>query len=51
MKLEMVTGIAFSDMVIEVYNNEDVIVCHLDDDARLLGSYPVVSGMRLHVSD
>lgn len=51
MKLELVTGIAFTDMVIEVYNNEGVMVCRLDDDARLLGSYPVVSGMRLHVSN
>jgi len=47
----MVTGAAASDMHIEVYTQDNVLVCVLSDNNALLGSYPVDPGMRLHVSD
>jgi tubulin-folding cofactor B len=54
-KLEMITGGSHLDMRIEVFddraNSGSVKVCDLSDDIALLGSYPVDSGMRLHVLD
>ena len=54
-KLELITGGSCSDMQIEVYDDssksDSVKVCDLSDDFALLGSYPVDSGMRLHVVD
>jgi tubulin-folding cofactor B len=55
-KLEMITGGSHTDMQIEVFDDRSsaagsVKVCDLDDDLALLGSYPVDSGMRLHVVD
>lgn len=54
-KLEMITGGSHLDMKIEVYddrsNTDSVKICDLSDDLALLGSYPVDSGMRLHVLD
>ena len=37
-------------MNLEVYNKDDKLVCALDDDEALLGSYPVDNGFRIHVS-
>ena len=36
-------------MNLEVYNKEDKLICALDDDEALLGSYPVDNGFRIHV--
>lgn len=37
-------------MTIKVFDKEDTLVCTLDNDNALLGSYHVDDGMRLHVS-
>lgn len=37
-------------MQVDVYNG-DTLVCRLDDNTRILGSYPIEDGMRLHVVD
>lgn len=37
-------------MQVELYNG-DTLLCRLNDNTRLLGSYPVEDGMRLHVID
>jgi tubulin-folding cofactor B len=50
-KLELVTGASWTNMIIEVYNKEDVLVCRLDNEDALIGSYPIDDGMRLHVID
>ena len=49
-KLELVTGANCGSMVLEVYNKENQLVCGLDNDSAMLGSYPIDDGMRLHVS-
>ena len=49
-KLELVTGAASGSMVLEIYNKDDKLVCTLDNDDALLGSYQIDDGMRLHVS-
>ena len=36
-------------MQLEVYNKDDKIVCKLENNEALLGSYPVDDGMRIHV--
>jgi len=50
-KLELVTGAAYNNMIIEVYGKDDQFVCHLDDNNALIGSYPIDDGARLHVTD
>ncbi|KAK9303284.1 hypothetical protein QLX08_005043 [Tetragonisca angustula] len=50
-KLELVTGGNPITMKIEVYDKNDKLICKLDDGQRLLGSYPVDDGMRIHVID
>ena len=52
-KLELITGGNTASMEISVYdkNDETKLVCELDDNDRLLGSYPVDSGMTLYVKD
>ena len=52
-KLELITGALTASMDISVYdkNDETKLVCELDDNDRLLGSYPVDSGMTLYVKD
>jgi len=37
-------------MKLEIYDKHDKLVCRLDDDDALFGSYPVDNDMRLHVS-
>jgi tubulin-folding cofactor B len=36
-------------MDLEVYNEQNKLVCKLDNDSALLGSYPLEDNMRLHV--
>ncbi|CAH2269041.1 tubulin-folding cofactor B [Pararge aegeria] len=50
-KLEMVTGGSAATMKLKVYDNKNNFVCDIDNDAALLGSYPVDDGMRIHVID
>lgn len=52
-KLELITGALTASMDISVYdkNDETKLVCELDDNERLLGSYPVDSGMTLFIKD
>lgn len=50
-KLELLTGGNPLTMTIEVYDKNDSFVCRLDDGQRLLGSYPIDDGMRIHVID
>ena len=52
-KLELITGAVTANMDISVYDKDDEskLVCTLDDNSRLLGSYPVDSGMILFIKD
>ncbi|XP_076235334.1 tubulin-binding cofactor B [Calliopsis andreniformis] len=50
-KLELVTGGNSATMTVEVYDKNDKLICKLDDGQRLLGSYPIDDGMRIHVID
>lgn len=50
-KLELLTGGNPTTMKIEVYDKNDKLICILDDGQRLLGSYPIDDGMRIHVID
>ena len=48
----MITGGSHLAMKIEVYDDKTSLkVCELFDDSAMLGSYPIDSGMRLHVVD
>ncbi|XP_071482089.1 tubulin-folding cofactor B-like [Diadema antillarum] len=48
-KLELITGCVSTLMDLELYNAEGKFLGPLDNDAALLGSYPVEDGMRIHV--
>lgn len=52
-KLELITGAVTANMDISVYdkNDDTKLVCELDDNDRLLGSYPVDGGMTFFVKD
>lgn len=50
-KLEMITGASSASMKISVFNKDDKEVCSLNDDSKMLGSYPVDNGHRLEVTD
>ncbi|XP_043487671.1 tubulin-folding cofactor B [Polistes fuscatus] len=50
-KLELLTGGNPMTMTIEVYDKNDSLICKLADGQRLLGSYPIDDGMRIHVVD
>lgn len=50
-KLVLLTGASVSTMKLELFNKEDKLVCPLDNDEALLGSYPIDDGMRIHVKD
>ena len=52
-KLELITGAVTTNMDISVYDKTDEtkLVCELDDNNRLLGSYPVDGGMTFFVKD
>jgi len=44
------TGANAASMQLSVLDNAGNRICPLDDNNRLLGSYPVDSGMTIHVS-
>jgi len=48
-KLELLTGGNPITMKVEVYDKNDKLVCKLKEGQRLLGSYPIDDGMRIHV--
>lgn len=50
-KLELMTGGSSSTMKLEAYNKANKLICPLNEDSALLGSYPLEDGMRLHVID
>ena len=50
-KLELITGASALSMTITAFDKKDNKVCELTDGNALLGSFPVDSGMRLHVVD
>lgn len=50
-KLELVTGARCGSMKLSVLDKDNKFVCNLDNDETLLGSYPVDSGMKIHVED
>ncbi|EFN89861.1 tubulin-folding cofactor B [Harpegnathos saltator] len=50
-KLELLTGGNPTTMSVEVYDKNDKLICKLEEGQRLLGSYPVDDGMRIHVID
>ena len=49
-KLELLTGATPANMKLEVYSKENKLVCKIDNDDAMFGSFPVDDGMRLHVS-
>jgi len=50
-KLEMISGGSALTMNITVFDKEDKLICRLDNDNALFGSYPVDDGCRLHIED
>ena len=50
-KLELISGVPAGGMKLDVYNKDGQIICALDDDNALLGSYHVDDGCRIHVID
>lgn len=50
-KLELVTGGAAATMKLQVFDSKNNLVCAIDDDSALLGSYHIEDGMRIHVTD
>ncbi|KAK3093722.1 hypothetical protein FSP39_019259 [Pinctada imbricata] len=50
-KLELVTGSVAGNMRLEAYDAQNALVCKMEDDNALLGSFPVDDGMRIHVVD
>ncbi|XP_063983477.1 tubulin-folding cofactor B [Diachasmimorpha longicaudata] len=50
-KLELLTGGNRATMTLEVFDKNNQLVCSLTDGSRLLGSYSIDDGMRVHVTD
>ncbi|XP_043280351.1 tubulin-folding cofactor B-like [Venturia canescens] len=50
-KLELLTGGNQATMRLEAYDKKNQLVCQPNEGSRLLGSYPIDSGMRIHVVD
>ena len=50
-KLELVSGVLAGGMKLEVYNPDGKLICVMDDDSALMGSYHVDDGCRIHVID
>ncbi|KAL7288942.1 hypothetical protein TKK_0016905 [Trichogramma kaykai] len=48
-KLELLVGGQSNSMKLEVYNENNDIVCKINDNDRALGLYPIKDGMRIHV--
>lgn len=51
LKLELISGGQAGNMKLKVYNTDNKLVCQLDNDEALLGSFQVDDGMVLHVED
>jgi len=49
-KLELVTGAFAQTMKLSAYK-EDKLICKIDNDEALLGSYPIDDGMVIHAED
>lgn len=49
-KLELLTGCSPTTMTVDVYDKNDKLICKLEEGSRLLGSYPIDDGMRIHVT-
>lgn len=49
-KLEVITGGCAGTMQIDLYNGDN-LVCKIDNNDALVGSYPIEDGMRFHVND
>ncbi|CAD7091198.1 unnamed protein product [Hermetia illucens] len=49
-KLEILTGGCAATMQVELYNGDN-LVCKLDNNDALVGSFPIEDGMRFHVID
>ena len=50
-KLELVSGVPTAGMKLELYNPDGQLICVMDNDTALLGSYHVDDGCRIHVID
>ncbi|KAM3956445.1 tubulin-binding cofactor B [Aphomia sociella] len=50
-KLELVTGGSAATMKLKLYDNKNNLICDIDNNDALLGSYPIDDGMRIHVVD
>jgi len=48
-KLEMIVGMAAVSMTVQVFDEQDKLLMTLDEDDRLIGSYQIDDGMRIHV--
>jgi hypothetical protein len=48
-KLELITGATASLMKLQLFDDNDKLVCELCDDTATLGSTAVKDGYRLHV--
>lgn len=51
MKLELVTGGNSATMQLELYDANNKFICKLDNNDVQLSTYPIITGMRLHVID
>ena len=45
----LLTGADAGSMQLELFNKDNKLICQLDNDGKMLGSYPVDDGMRIHV--
>ncbi|XP_042242727.1 tubulin-folding cofactor B-like [Homarus americanus] len=50
-RLELITGASCGSMSLEVFDENDKLVCALNDDSALLGSFNVEENYRIHVTD
>jgi len=50
-RLELIVGTPPAHMRLQLFDQRDQLVCALDNDAAMLGAYPVEDYMRLHVVD
>lgn len=51
MKLELISGGSANSMNLKVFNADNKLICPIDDNDALLGSFPLDDGMILHVDD
>lgn len=50
-KLELITGGSCNTMQLQAFSKDNKLICSLDDNSALLGSFPLEDGVRLHVVD